>query len=91
MVTAVSRWSNGATVSRAVQRRRAARAGLARVHGDLPVLSGAALDNARGAQMVEYAAALVRAETELSEISRRWELTMTGPRRSFWSARPPKW
>ena len=38
------------------------------VQGDLPVLSGAALDNARGAQMVEYAAALVRAETELSEI-----------------------
>jgi hypothetical protein len=36
--------------------------------GDLPVLSGVALDNARGAQMVEYAAALVRAETQLSEI-----------------------
>ncbi len=36
--------------------------------GDLPVLSGAALDNARGPQMVDYAAALVRAETQLSEI-----------------------
>jgi hypothetical protein len=36
--------------------------------GDLPVLSGAALDNARGTQMVDYAAELVRAETQLSEI-----------------------
>ena len=36
--------------------------------GDLPVLSGASLDNLRGSQMVEYAAVLVRAETELSEI-----------------------
>jgi hypothetical protein len=36
--------------------------------GDLPVLSGASLDNMRGSQMVEYAAVLVRAETELSEI-----------------------
>ncbi len=36
--------------------------------GDLPVLSGDALDNARGTQMVDYAAALVRAETQLSEI-----------------------
>lgn len=36
--------------------------------GDLPVLSGAALDNARGTQMVDYAALLVRAETQLSEI-----------------------
>ena len=36
--------------------------------GDLPVLSGAALDNALGTQMVGYAAVLVRAETELSEI-----------------------
>jgi hypothetical protein len=36
--------------------------------GDLPVLSGAALDNARGPQMVDYAAELVRAETQLSEI-----------------------
>ncbi len=36
--------------------------------GDLPVLSGAALDNARGTQMVDYAAVLVRAETQLSEI-----------------------
>src|SRR5208282_3384569 len=36
--------------------------------GDLPVLSGAALDNARGTQMVDYAAALVRAEAQLSEI-----------------------
>jgi len=36
--------------------------------GDLPVLSGAALDNARGMQMVDYAAVLVRAETQLSEI-----------------------
>ena len=36
--------------------------------GDLPVLSGAALDNARGPQMVDYAAVLVRAETQLSEI-----------------------
>jgi hypothetical protein len=35
---------------------------------DLPVLSGAALDSARGTQMVEYAAVLVRAETQLSEI-----------------------
>ncbi|WP_331961933.1 hypothetical protein [Candidatus Binatus sp.] len=36
--------------------------------GDLPVLSGAALDNARGPQLVDYAAVLVRAETQLSEI-----------------------
>jgi hypothetical protein len=36
--------------------------------GDLPVLSGDAVDNARGAQMVDYAAELVRAETQLSEI-----------------------
>jgi hypothetical protein len=36
--------------------------------GDLPVLSGAALDNARGSQMVDYAAELVRAEAQLSEI-----------------------
>ena len=36
--------------------------------GDLPVLSGDALDNARGPQMVDYAAVLVRAETQLSEI-----------------------
>ena len=36
--------------------------------GDLPVLSGAALDNARGTQMVDYAAELVRAEAQLSEI-----------------------
>jgi len=36
--------------------------------GDLPVLSGDALDNARGTQLVDYAAALVRAETQLSEI-----------------------
>ena len=36
--------------------------------GDLPVLSGSALDKARGTQMVDYAAALVRAETQLSEI-----------------------
>ena len=36
--------------------------------GDLPVLSGAVLDNARGPQMVDYAAVLVRAEAQLSEI-----------------------
>jgi hypothetical protein len=36
--------------------------------GDLPVLSGAALDNARGPQLVDYAAVLMRAETQLSEI-----------------------
>jgi hypothetical protein len=36
--------------------------------GDLPVLSGAALDSAHGSQMVDYAAVLVRAETQLSEI-----------------------
>ncbi len=36
--------------------------------GDLPVLSGAALDNARGADLVDYAAVLVRAETQMSEI-----------------------
>jgi len=35
---------------------------------DLPVLSGDALDNARGTQMVDYAAVLVRTETQLSEI-----------------------
>ena len=38
------------------------------MQGDLPVLSGDALDNARGTQMVDYAAVLVRAETQLSEI-----------------------
>ena len=36
--------------------------------GDLPVLSGDALDNARGTRMVDYAEVLVRAETQLSEI-----------------------
>ncbi len=36
--------------------------------GDLPVLSGAALDNARGAQLVDYAEVLVRSETQMSEI-----------------------
>ncbi len=36
--------------------------------GDLPVLSGVSLDNARGTQMVDYAAVLVRAEAQLSEI-----------------------
>ena len=36
--------------------------------GDLPVLSGAALDNAHGSEMVDYASVLVRAETQLSEI-----------------------
>lgn len=36
--------------------------------GDLPVLSGTALDNARGADLVDYAAVLVRAETQMSEI-----------------------
>jgi hypothetical protein len=36
--------------------------------GDLPVLSGDSLENARGSQMVDYAAVLVRAETQLSEI-----------------------
>ena len=36
--------------------------------GDLPVLSGAAVDTARGTQMVDYAAVLVRSETQLSEI-----------------------
>jgi len=36
--------------------------------GDLPVLSGDALDNALGKQMVDYAAVLVRTETQLSEI-----------------------
>lgn len=38
------------------------------VQGDLPVLSGAVLDNARGTQMVDYAAVLVRSESQLSEI-----------------------
>ena len=36
--------------------------------GDLPVLSGAVLDNTRGTQMVDDAAVLVRAETQMSEI-----------------------
>jgi hypothetical protein len=36
--------------------------------GDLPVLSGAAIDDARGPQMVDDAAVLVRAEAQLSEI-----------------------
>ena len=36
--------------------------------GDLPVLSGDALENAHGTQMVDYASELVRAETQLSEI-----------------------
>lgn len=38
------------------------------VQGDLPVLSGTAVDNAQGDQMVEYAALLVRSETQLSEL-----------------------
>ena len=36
--------------------------------GDLPVLSGDALDNMGGTQMVEYAAVMMRAESQLSEI-----------------------
>jgi hypothetical protein len=36
--------------------------------GDLPVLSGDALENMRGTQMVDYAAVMMRAETQLSEI-----------------------
>jgi hypothetical protein len=36
--------------------------------GDLPVLSGDSLDNMRGTQMVDYAAVMMRAETQLSEI-----------------------
>jgi len=36
--------------------------------GDLPVLSGDALESAHGTQMVDYASELVRAETQLSEI-----------------------
>ncbi|MDO8432432.1 MAG: hypothetical protein Q7S58_08500 [Candidatus Binatus sp.] len=35
---------------------------------DLPILSGAAIENARGAQMIDYATTLVRAETQLSEL-----------------------
>ena len=36
--------------------------------GDLPILSGSALENAHGGAMVEDAALLVRAEAELSEV-----------------------
>ncbi len=35
---------------------------------DLPILSGAAVENARGIQMIDYAETLVRAETQLSEL-----------------------
>lgn len=36
--------------------------------GDLPVLSGAVLESARGAELVDYAALVVRAEARLSKI-----------------------
>jgi hypothetical protein len=37
-------------------------------HDDLPILSGSAVETARGSQMVDYAAVLVRAETRLSDL-----------------------
>ena len=46
--------------------------------GDLPVISGAAVENARGNQMVEYAAVLVRAETQLSEIVSEMQIADDG-------------
>jgi len=38
------------------------------MQGDLPILSGAGAENSRGAQLLDYAATLVRAEAELSEV-----------------------
>jgi hypothetical protein len=35
---------------------------------DLPILSGTAVENAHGTQLIEYASTLVRAETQLSEL-----------------------
>ncbi len=35
---------------------------------DLPILSGTAVENARGIQMIDYAETLVRAESQLSEL-----------------------
>jgi hypothetical protein len=35
---------------------------------DLPILSGTAVDNAKGTELIEYASTLVRAETQLSEL-----------------------
>jgi len=46
--------------------------------GDLPVLSGAAVENALGNQMVDYAAVLVRAETQLSEIISEFQVADDG-------------
>ncbi len=36
--------------------------------GDLPILSGARVENSRGIELVEYAATMVRAEAELSQL-----------------------
>jgi hypothetical protein len=36
--------------------------------GDLPILSGARVENSRGVELVEYAATMVRAEAELSHL-----------------------
>lgn len=38
------------------------------MQGDLPILSGAGVENARGGQLLSRAATLVRAEAELSEV-----------------------
>ncbi len=46
--------------------------------GDLPVISGAAVESARGNQMVDYAAVLVRAETQLSEIISEMQIADDG-------------
>lgn len=45
---------------------------------DLPVLSGPAVETATGNQMVEYAAVLVRAETQLSEIISEMQIADDG-------------
>jgi flagellar hook-basal body complex protein FliE len=46
--------------------------------GDLPVISGAAAESARGDQMVDYAEVLIRAETQLSEIISEMQVAEDG-------------
>jgi hypothetical protein len=46
--------------------------------GDLPVLSGSGVDNARAAQLVEYASRLIRAEATLSTIISEMRVTSSG-------------
>lgn len=48
------------------------------IQGDLPVLSGSAVESASGSQLVEYAAVLIRAEAQLSEIISEMQVAEDG-------------